>query len=145
MKAPAQRAVETRRLYKFEHTFMVPGVAPAKVIKYRSHRWLQSVAAKVWAKHGRKNIRVPEVALSDEAEYSYCLGYTEIVLSVSGKARGGWKHNTLDVLLHELTHAIGYRNHDRNFVRKYVELLTEYAGYDAGELSVALGFWNIKH
>lgn len=136
--------VETRRLYQFEQVFMRPECAPLSSIKPRSQAYLQRFARKVWAKHGRKGIRVPVVKLRQDLDHSWCVGFSLIELSISGKARGGFKHNTIEVLLHELVHAIGYRTHGRGFVRKYVELLVEYAGFDEGELRLALSLFNIK-
>jgi hypothetical protein len=141
---PAREMVETRRLYQFEQVFMRRSVVPKGAIKYRSQRYLQEFASKVWAKHGRKGQRVPLIRLRADIDMSWCIGFSLIELSISGKARGGFKHNTIDVLLHELTHAIGYSTHGRGFVRKYVELLVEYAGFDEGELRLALGLFNIK-
>ena len=135
---PTREMVETRRLYQFEQIHMRDRV------HRRSGAWLQRLAAKVWAKHGRKNSRVPTVRLRDDIDMSWCIGFTLIELSTSGKARGGFKHDTVEVLLHELVHAIGYRTHGRGFVRKYIELLVEYAGFDEGELRLAFGLFNIK-
>lgn len=139
-----RQMVETRRLYRFELVFMRPRVAPAGSLLPRDEAWLQALAAQVWEKHGRRNVGVPNVRLRADIDWSWCIGYSLIELSTSGKARGGWKHNCVEVLLHELVHAIGYRTHGRGFVRKYVELLVEYAGYEEGELRLALSLFNIK-
>lgn len=136
--------VETRRLYRFEQVFMRPDTAPAQTLRARSRGYLQALATRVWAKHGRKGVGVPSVTLRPDCDWSWCLGYTEIHLSTSGRARGGWMHNNTEVLLHELVHAIGYRSHGRGFVRKYVELLVEYGGYHEGELRLALTLFNIR-
>ncbi len=136
--------VETRRLYKFEHVFIRTTMVPPRALQHRSQAYLQRFARTVWAKHGRKNVRVPVIKLRPDLDHSWCVGFSLIELSTSGKARGGFMHNTIDVLLHELTHAIGYRTHGTGFVRKYVELLVEYAGFDEGELRLALGLFKIK-
>lgn len=143
-KKSALEMVETRRLYKFEHVFIRAGNVPPFAIQCRSQAYLRQFAKKVWEKHGRKGVRVPTVKVRDDIDFSWCIGYSLIELSASGKARGNFKHNTIDVLLHELVHAIGYRTHGRGFVRKYIELLVEYAGFDEGELRLALGLFKIK-
>lgn len=135
---PTREMVETRRLYQFEQVYMRDRV------RRRSEAYLQRFARKVWAKHGRKGARVPVVKLRPDIDMSWCIGFSLIELSVSGKTRGGFQHNTVEVLLHELVHAIGYRTHGRGFVRKYIELLVEYAGFDEGELRLALGLFKIK-
>ena len=144
MSAPHKKAVETRRLYQFERVFMHPTRCP-RINRPRSIRWLKGMAARVREKHGRKNLQVPKIHLWDRFNYSYCVGYSSIVLSTRGDTRESIPHNTLEVLLHELVHAIGYRNHDRAFVRKYVELLVEYGGMDEGELRLGMGLFRIEH
>jgi hypothetical protein len=140
-----RQMVETRKLYHFEHVFMRPRVAPAASLKPRSEDYLQALADQVWARHGRRGMATPKVRLRDDIDWSWCVGYSLIELSTSGKARNNCLHNTVDVLLHELVHAIGYRTHGRSFVRKYIELLVEFAGYEEGELQLALSLFKIKH
>lgn len=124
--------VETRRLYRFEKLFFAEGF----VARERSIEYLRELAARVWTKHGRRGVRVPDIKLDRTEPVSYCRGYVDIGIVPQQKS--------IDVLLHELVHAIGYRNHGRSFVRKYVELLVEFGGCEEGELRLALSLFNIK-
>lgn len=137
MKAAHRHAVETRRLYRFESTFLHPRYAPA-LNKPRSLRYLRALAEKVWAKHGRKGAKTPQVTIVDGAPWSTCAGYSQIVLATAKNTRGNVPHDTVEVLLHELTHALGHGTHGRGFVRRYAELLVEYGGCDAEELRLAM-------
>lgn len=143
MKEHLRRMVETRRVYKFEASYFREDVTPY-ASKPRSMLFLRKLAEKVWAKHGRERLSVPKIEVIDGAKWSECDGYTRITLATSKNTRGNLPHNTIDVLLHELTHAIGYRTHGRGFIRKYTELLVEYGRCDPGELRMAMEMFGIS-
>jgi hypothetical protein len=136
------KSVDTRRLYKLEHTFFMdkPYLRKPRAIKF-----LRDLAAQVWAKHGRSGSGVPSVAIVDGAPNSHCCGRSEIVLATDKSTYKNVAHNTVDTLLHELTHAMGYTQHGKAFVRKYMQLLVEYGKCDEGELSVAMSMFKVKH
>lgn len=136
---PQKRGIETRRLYSFE--------ANSKAIsKYaqrnRSLRFLLSVADEVWAKHGRKGRGVPAVAFGEGTPHgasvaSYCEGFRYIEL-VEGQ-------RNVVVLVHELTHAMGYGNpHGNGFVRKYFDLLVEFGRCERGALVLEASTFGIR-
>lgn len=127
-------SVDTRRVYAFER-ITLPEMYPALFAR-RSLIWLQTVSDEVWLSDGRKNTYPPDVSVSSRSGFSYCIGYRTIVLTVGDKC--------LAILLHEITHAIGYRTHDRAFVKKYVHLLTTYGGCDEGELVLGLSTYGVK-
>ena len=90
----------------------------------------------------RAGLPVPKVVAGKGTEYSggwcsYAAGYQKIVLTRSQR--------TVAVLLHELVHTFGFGTHGKKFVRKYIELLVEYAGCNEGELRLALGLFNVNH
>lgn len=132
MKRKHKHMVETRRLYKFESLFEVSAFAN----RPRSIQYLRALCERVWAKHGRRRVRAPIIDLAPDAQYSFCRGYREIKLAPH--------HRTVDVLLHEITHALGYCTHGRAFVRRYVKLLVEYGKCDEGKLVLGLGMFGIK-
>ena len=129
-----RQMVETRRLYRFERVFFTEDVSPF-ISKLRPIGYLRNIANTVWAKHGRRGVGVPEINVDPNVECSHCTGYRNVVLLP--------EHCSLDVLLHELTHCIGYLTHSRAFVRKYVELLVEYGGCSEIELTLALGLFKV--
>ncbi|MDP3939801.1 MAG: hypothetical protein Q8R92_16915 [Deltaproteobacteria bacterium] len=133
------RGVETRRLYKFERMFMQDNAFRPRPLKD-----LRAIAANVWSKHGRKGLPCPSVGFTRRVKYSYCVGFSKIRITRRADTHEGLRHDTIDVLLHELVHAMGYGTHGRGFVRKYVDLLVEYAGCEEGELRLGMAMFNIK-
>lgn len=130
-----KRAVETRRLYKFEAVFS--RALPVETRRDRSISELRDISELVWAKHGRKWCRIPDVVCApDDAQFSYCQGFSKIALLRA--------HRNLAVLLHELTHAIGYAGHGKRFVNRYVALLVDYGGCEEGELRLGLSMFGIR-
>ena len=136
------KAVDTRRLYLFEHTFLIE---KPYLRKPRSIQFLRALADQVWAKHGRDGEKTPAVRITDGAATSSCLGRSEIELATATATYRNMAHNTVDTLLHELTHAMGYQSHGAGFARKYLELLSEYGQCDEGELRMAMTLFNVKH
>lgn len=121
---------ETNRLYKYEnHT------KTGLPTKERTIQYLHKLAAKIWEKHGRAGLSVPSVVTWDK-RYSETFGYSEIRLARN--------HRNEAVLIHEITHAIGFHSHDSAFVSKYISLLVEYGGADEGELIIGMGMYGVK-
>ena len=137
---PSEKMVSTRRLYKFEEIFSKE--LPAYVKRQRSLPFLKYMLKDVWLKHGRKGVKHPELAFGEGTPHegervSFCDGYSQIELVVGDR-------NVL-ILLHEITHALGFGNpHGKGFVRKYVELLVEYGRCDEGELNLAIGLFKVN-
>lgn len=137
------QAVETRHLYKFEAIFLRP--EKKKFLNTpRSLKYLRTLAVKVWRKHGRKKSATPRIWVIDGAPWSWCEGYSEIYLATKANTRQHIPHNTVEVLLHELVHCIGYHAHGRAFVRKYLQLLVQYGKCDELELRIALRLFNVR-
>lgn len=143
MNTKHRRAVDTRRLYRFENLFM-PDVLKPGVKSSKSADYLQGVADTVWVKHGRNKMNPPKIQLVDEPGHSWCLGYSDIFLTRNPQKGEGTPHDTVCVLLHELTHAMGYSTHGKGFVNKYIELLVEYGGCSEDELRLGLTLFNIR-
>lgn len=138
-----KRKVETRRLYKFEAIFLRPDLA-GFVNRPHSIKFLRELAEKVWAKHGPKHRKIPSIVINETADWSWCIGFSEIELAIAKNTRNHFPHNTIEVLLHELVHALGYGTHGKNFVKKYIQLLVEYGKLNEGELLMGLNMFNIK-
>ena len=129
-KSQRKRTLDTRRLYKFEKEwFRGEPNLPIKV--------LQELAYDIWKEagytgyyHGDKVRPMPTVVAGKGTRYngryySYCDG-ERVEL-----ARGERKKF---VLIHEMVHALGYGDHDEDFVDKYFELLDYYKVSSSREL-----------
>jgi hypothetical protein len=133
------KGVETRRLYTFENAFFT---TPDKVCRPRSLRTLKALAARVWAKHGRKRQGPPTLEYGPGTPHgsmmvSYAAGRKYIQLAPD-------QRNVL-CLLHEITHSLGYgAPHGPGFVCKYMDLLVEYGNCDRGELTLAAGLFKLN-
>ena len=125
MKAKNRRAAETRWLYRIEREFLHTTNDYAN--RTMSMRRLNRLAKRVWDAEAPLGRRFPTIEAGKGVLYngdwlSYCMGYTEIVLS-----RG---QRTVLVLLHELTHALGPGVHGPRFVKLYFYLLRKYARFN---------------
>lgn len=140
MKSSARRAVETRRLYRFEEIFAESSLG--KVCRERSLPFLRRLLREVWAKHGRARLSPPDLSFGPGTPHgkgfaSFAEGYSYIELKEG--------HRNVLVLLHELTHTLGYgAPHGAGFVRKYIELLVEYGGCSEGELILGAGLFKLN-
>ncbi len=138
MKREYRRMAETRRLYFFEHIFS--SELPVFALKDRSLAFLQAILNLVWAKHGRKNLAAPSLVFGTGTSHaseraSFAQGYSLIEL-IEGQ-------RTVMILLHEITHTLGYPTHGKGFAEKYLELLVEYGKCDEGELRMAMSLFKI--
>lgn len=117
MMTAQQRRIDTRRVYAWEmQTFRgAPRV---------SIHTLRRLARRVWATC-RPTAPLPQIVAGQGTRYhgrwySYYDG-TRIVLARNERQ--------VFVLLHELTHALGYDDHDAAFLRQYHRLLRTYGGW----------------
>lgn len=131
-KRAGRRAADTRALYSYEtDQFRDPGL-----IRRRSMPALRRMAQKLWeAENTGRNEAMPEIVAGDGYYQngrwlSYCEGRRKIVL-----ARHERNHL---VLIHELTHALGYATHGVRFRARYFKLLTRYGGRLSAETKAAL-------
>lgn len=140
-----RRAEETNRLYKWEDRMRLTKQLPYTLTCERTMIDLKLFAEEVWEKHGRKGWKMPEIKAwnglfwkqydREFRGWSYQLGRT-IKLAK--------RHRNRMVMLHEITHAIGHYTHGRGFVRKYAELLEEYAGLDPAWMELSMGMYGVK-
>ena len=121
-KSQRKRTLDTRRLYKFEKEWL--GVEPNLPMKV-----LQELANDIWKEaghtgyyHGDKVKPMPAVVAGKGTKYNgrYYSYYEGERVELARSERK--KH----VLIHEMVHALGYDDHDEDFVDKYFELLDYY-------------------
>lgn len=140
MTSPAQRGVETRRLYCFESIFAKE--LPFYVRRARSKWFLEELLRQVWIKHGRKGVKTPRLTFGEGTPHaghrsSFADRYSHIELVPGDR--------NVMILLHEITHTLGFgAPHGRGFARKYVDLLVEYGRCDEGELNLAFALFKVK-
>ena len=125
MKAKTRRAAETRWLYRIEREFLQTTNEYAS--KQRDLPFLERLAHRVWNAEAPAGRKFPSIEFGKGVSYggswlSYCLGYTQIVLSKGQR--------DVLVLLHELTHALGPGVHGPRFVKLYFYLLRKYARFN---------------
>jgi hypothetical protein len=127
-----ERGARTRALYKWEDEDLVlrrgnvslhPGEA----------QWF---ANEVWIKEGwNTRHSCPDVIVKDRKGRAYCEGRALIVLFSLPKGE-----DSKVVLIHELVHARGYGDgkqmHPVSFVKKYLELLHRYMGWNYQALAL---------
>ena len=138
MKTPHRRAVETRRLYRFESLSIAYSPYANKP---RTLSFLRRLARVVWARHGRRGLPCPVVEFGNGTPFgggraAYCEGYSYINLCEGQRS--------VTVLLHELTHARGHGTHGAGFVGKYFDLLADYGKCDQALLAIDAARFGIK-
>ncbi len=114
-------AVHTRRLYAFEFVHF------DGAFKSESHADLRRLLDRVWLTEAPRRLRNSQVALvfgkgtaMGGRQVSYAMGRGYIELAPGQRTR--------DVLLHEVTHCLGFSSHGEGFVGRYFGLLERYAG-----------------
>jgi hypothetical protein len=123
MRARYRNAKDTRWLYRLEdRTLKYNRFANAD----RPMGELRKIADRVWAAEAPAGRRKPTIRGTDGVryggkQYSFCAGFTDIVLARA-------QRNVL-VLLHEITHALGPCVHGEKFIRLYFRLLHKYGGF----------------
>ena len=131
-RVAAKRAVETRRLYRFEN---VERHYSAYSLRRYSLRFFRRLADRLCP-----GVRVDFGPGTPHAgaRVSFCDWDDDRRVELAPGQR------TLVVFLHEITHALGFGTHGRRFVRKYFELLVQYGKCKEGELKLAAGLFGIK-
>lgn len=138
------RRIDARMVYKFEE--LVTDLDPS----HHSNRWIthetaRSLLNRVWL--AERNIApVPTLSRWEGAAAEYGRIYKAVafynapenVIAIEAKVR------CRTVVIHELTHAEGYMEHDRCFFRRYVDLLVRYAGCDPAHLTILQGFMGVR-
>ena len=116
MKKQHRRMVDTRRVYQLE-TDMYYDRRFAYITKQRSLDYLVRYAKKIWkAEKIRKEMPLIRFGKGLQ-KYSWCDGE---ILELAPTQRD------ILTLVHELVHAIGYDDHDKNFAAKELVLLAKY-------------------
>lgn len=116
MKKRHRRMIDTRRVYRLESE-MYYDRRFSHITKQRSLQYLTSLAKKIWKKEGYKH-QMPVIRFGKGFQnYSWCDGETiELVRTQRDEL----------TLIHELVHAIGYDDHDKNFAARELILLDKY-------------------
>lgn len=129
------RAAQTRRVYYFDRLVGKWNITSFYAERERSFPALQRLLDRVWAEDGRKRHSAPHLELSPTLPRSQCSGRGLISIS---------RHERMySVLLHEVTHAMGYYEHSPAFVCRYIYLLGKYARCDVGKLAIAAGLFGV--
>jgi hypothetical protein len=116
MKKRYKRMVDTRRVYGLE-TDMYFDKRFQFITRQRSLDYLKRLARKIWNEE-KCTKSLPTIRFGKGYQrYSWCDGETvELVKS----------QQDILTLVHELVHAIGYNDHDKNFAAKELILLAKY-------------------
>lgn len=127
MKLRYKRGIDTRKLYQFEKIKLSDYLE-----KDRSISELRSLACWIWNYEKLKWVDFPLIKTGKgfyfNGRYLSCYYYddtkywNEIVF-----ARQERNYKTL---IHELTHAMGFYDHDEKFIEKYFGLLVHYTDQD---------------
>lgn len=126
--------VQTRHVYYWMEIFSKEDLVPYRLLNARSFAYLEELLQRVWKEEGSP-WQCPELRKT-RGTMSYSLGSTFIYLLP--------KHYCKNVLLHEITHALGYKAHGPGFVSRYIELLVKYGGADRGKLVTFAHLMNVK-
>ncbi len=120
MKKRYRRMIDTRRLYRLEQELYY-SKAFSSITKQQPLRHLTALAEFIWKKEKMKH-RIPTIRFGkgtphNSIPFSWCDGET-IELAKT-------QRDEL-TLIHEIVHAMGYDDHDKNFVTKELTLLEKY-------------------
>ncbi len=115
--------INTRKLYKLETLFPVE--------KDQNISKLRSLGEKIWINETSGKKDIPEITAGRG------LYHGDTFLSVcyqignqTPKIILARQHRKTSILIHELTHALGYWDHGEKFIKKYFDLLVKYGNYD---------------
>lgn len=130
MKPAHRRAVETRRLYRFED---LAQTFPRYALREYSLAFFRRLARKIWDAHGPWNKSLPQIDFGAGTPFgkqrvSYCDYDDGRRIELAPGQRN------LVVFIHEITHALGFGTHGKGFVRRYFKLLAKYAKCDEDAL-----------
>lgn len=116
MKKRYKQMIDTRRVYRLE-TDMYYDRRFVYITKQRSLDYLVRYAKKIWKAEKIKK-EMPLIRFGKGLQrYSWCDGE---ILELAPTQRD------ILTLVHELVHAIGYDDHDKNFAAKELVLLAKY-------------------
>jgi len=124
----------TRRVYLFEAQYFHGHPLSRNMPMAK----LRRIAMKIWhdlfSTSGRDyyplpNIRAGRGVKYNGSLYSYYEKYYGIVLARNQR--------NIVILIHELTHALGYDDHDKAFVNQYFKLLRKFTDIDSRSLNRA--------
>lgn len=126
MKKQYKAMVNTRRLYKLEET-LYANTAFRKITEQKSLLALKRLAYKIWREERCQrpipNVRFGRGTPHNGHRYSWCDGET---IELAPRQRD------VLTLIHELVHAMGYPDHDTEFVAQQRKLLRKYAPVNRG-------------
>jgi hypothetical protein len=124
MKKRYKRMVDTKRVYGLE-TDMYYDKRFEFITRQRSLDYLKRYARKIWKEEGYTK-KMPTIRFGKGMQkYSWCDGE---ILELAPAQRD------ILTLVHELVHAIGYDDHDKNFAMKELVLLANYTPVHVGAL-----------
>ena len=125
-KTRFDKAIETRRLYKFEGDWF----KRTFFSKSRKIEYLRSEAIYIWRKmkftKPMPNIKAGKGTWFGGYWYSYYSVSEGIVLSRSQR--------NIVTLVHEIVHHLGHNEHDRNFVRQYFKIFKKCYGFNDNQI-----------
>ena len=131
---------DTRRVYLFEAQYF-RGHSLSRSIPMAK---LRRIATKIWrdlfSTSGRDYYPLPNIRAGRGVKYngllySYYLSNDSITLARNQR--------NIVVLIHELTHALGYDDHDKAFVNQYFKLLRKFTNIDSSALNHARAKYKI--
>jgi hypothetical protein len=122
--------IDTKRLYNLELLF------PAEYFLHIKE--LRKLGETIWENESGNMRMFPEIVVatvstSGQETFSICYRVgnkpAKIILAKN--------HLTNSVLIHEITHALGYWDHSPKFIKRYFDLLVKYAEFDYNFLLLA--------
>lgn len=139
MKTAAQATLETKRVYRFEDTYL----SSPFLNKDRAIGELRRVGRHIWKQEGTKLLLPTFIAGQGIYQNGRYLSFYSPSNHTIVFARNQREYG---VLIHELVHAMGrkYWNHGAPFVKRYFELLVQYGRQDLNELVFAAAQFDIR-
>ena len=118
MRTRFDKALETRRIYRFEGDYF----RRSNYSKLRKIKYLRSEAIYIWRvmkfKTELPNIKTGRGVINNGYWYSYYSIDDGIVLSRSQR--------NIVTLVHEIVHHLGHDEHDSKFVKQYFEIFKKW-------------------
>lgn len=115
--------IDTRKLYKLETLF------PPE--KDHSMTQLQNLGHEIWLKESGNMKMLPEIVAGQGSYYGNTfLSFCYKIGNQPPKIILARQHRKPNVLIHEITHGLGYWNHGTRFIKRYFDLLVKYGNYD---------------
>lgn len=140
-----READETARLYRWEDYTKTAKGFPYTLVCERTMIDLNLFAVDVWEKHGREGWYMPKIkawnGLFWKQKNRKWQGWS---FSLGRDIKLAKRHRNRLVVLHELTHAMGFWTHGRGFVRKYTGMIEYYTGIEPAWIDLSLGMFGIK-